>query len=170
MVRLFSLIALLGAITSSVSARFVCPGSRTTDTGKGMAAFRFVEASYMLTGGFERMFQCTDECWNRGPGGWHNSERDFGIESSDVAHLPPEDCAGVIFHGKTQSCQILKAGHGIKLNMLYPSPDTPEGGHMAVAMKAEKGSDWQGACDSKNAKTVPFSAPPIEGCCDIWYL
>lgn len=41
--------------------------------------------------------------------------------------------------------------------MLHPSPDTPEGGHMAVAMKAEKGSDWQGACDSKNAKVVPFS-------------
>jgi hypothetical protein len=84
-------------------------------------------------------------------------ETRFRNRSSDDAYRPPEDCAGVIFHGKTQSCQILKAGRYASLLMLHPSPDTPEGGHMAVAMKAEKGSDWQGACDSKNAKVVPFS-------------
>lgn len=35
-----------------------------------LSGFTFdgMQASYMLTGGFERMFQCTDECWNRGPG------------------------------------------------------------------------------------------------------
>jgi hypothetical protein len=46
MVRLFSLTILLGAVTSGVSARFVCPGGRKTDTGKGMAAFRFVEVDW----------------------------------------------------------------------------------------------------------------------------
>jgi hypothetical protein len=54
------------------------PSSTLTLSG---IIFDGMQASYMLTGGFVRMFQCTDECWNRGPGEWYNSKRDFGIEA-----------------------------------------------------------------------------------------
>lgn len=46
MVRVISSLVLLGALANSALARFVCPGGNPHDSGKGMAAFRYVEVFY----------------------------------------------------------------------------------------------------------------------------
>lgn len=43
------------------------------------------------------------------------------------------------------------------MNVIALEPYVPNGNIGAIAFKAEVGSDWQGACDSKAAKGVPYS-------------
>lgn len=101
--------------------------------------------------GYNRMFDCTDECWRRGYGECtHTTEPRH--RDSDKLLSPRADCEAVIYTGWDKKCKIIKRGHDLKLtNLKAYEPNKP---FIAVAVKAE--GAWQGACGSRTAQTVPI--------------